>query len=80
VAERITRWLMSAVPPKRPYSGFDDAVLKVLHEISRDVVAEAGSGNDLSRKIYASYQQFRASIMDWSNISERAYLNSRGLA
>jgi TRAP-type mannitol/chloroaromatic compound transport system substrate-binding protein len=55
-------------------------VLKVLHEISRDVVAEAGSGNDLSRKIYASYQQFRASIMDWSNISERAYLNSRGLA
>jgi TRAP-type mannitol/chloroaromatic compound transport system substrate-binding protein len=59
---------------------FDDAVLKVLHEISRDVVAEAGSGDDLSKKIYASYQQFRASIMDWSDISERAYLNSRGLA
>jgi TRAP-type mannitol/chloroaromatic compound transport system substrate-binding protein len=56
---------------------FDDAVLKVLQEISRDVVAEAGSGDDLSKKIYAS-QQFRASIMDWSDISERAYCTVAG--
>ena len=47
--------------------------------ISRDVVAKAGSRDDLSRKIYASYEQFRASIMDWSDIAERAYLNSRRL-
>jgi TRAP-type mannitol/chloroaromatic compound transport system substrate-binding protein len=44
------------------------------------VVAAAGSGDDTSRKVYRSYQQFRALIMDWSDISERAYLNSRGLA
>ena len=31
-------------------------------------------------KIYASFQQFRASIMDWSDIAERAFLNSRRLA
>jgi TRAP-type mannitol/chloroaromatic compound transport system substrate-binding protein len=59
---------------------FDDSILKAFLEISRDVVAEIGSGDELSRKIYASYQQFRASIMDWTNISERAYLNSRSLA
>ena len=59
---------------------FDDAVLKALLAISKDVVAEIGSGDELSKKIYASYQQFRASIMDWSDIAERAYLNSRGLA
>ncbi len=34
----------------------------------------------LSRKIYASYQRFRRSIIDWSDISERAYLNGRKLA
>jgi TRAP-type mannitol/chloroaromatic compound transport system substrate-binding protein len=34
----------------------------------------------LTKKIYASHQQFRASIMDWTDISERAYLNSRSLA
>jgi TRAP-type mannitol/chloroaromatic compound transport system substrate-binding protein len=43
---------------------FDDSLLKAFLQISKDVVAEIGSGDDLSRKIYASYQQFRASIMD----------------
>jgi hypothetical protein len=32
------------------------------------------------RKFYASYQQFRTSITDWSDIAERAFLNSRRLA
>jgi TRAP-type mannitol/chloroaromatic compound transport system substrate-binding protein len=59
---------------------FDDSVLKTLLAISRDVVAEIGGADELSKKIYASYEQFRASIMDWSDISERAYLNSRSLA
>jgi TRAP-type mannitol/chloroaromatic compound transport system substrate-binding protein len=58
---------------------FNDSVLKAVLAVSKDVVAEAGSSDELSRKIYASYQQFRASIMDWTDISERAYLNSRGL-
>jgi TRAP-type mannitol/chloroaromatic compound transport system substrate-binding protein len=46
---------------------FDDSLLKVMLTISKDVVAEAGSRDDLSKKIYASYEQFRASIMDWSD-------------
>ena len=59
---------------------FDDALLKAFHEISKEVVAKAGAGDDVSRKIYASYQRFRGLIMDWSDISERAYLNGRRLA
>ena len=59
---------------------FDDSLLKSFLAISRDVVAEIGSGDEISRKIYASYQQFGASIMDWSDIAERAFLNSRRLA
>jgi TRAP-type mannitol/chloroaromatic compound transport system substrate-binding protein len=59
---------------------FDDSVLKAFLAVSKDVVAEAGSRDELSRKIYASYQQFRASIMDWSDIAERAFLNARKLA
>jgi TRAP-type mannitol/chloroaromatic compound transport system substrate-binding protein len=59
---------------------FDDALLKAFHTISREVVAEIGASDDLSRKIYQSYEQFRALISDWSDISERAYLNSRSLA
>ena len=59
---------------------FDDSLLKVMLAISKDVVAEIGSADELSKKIYGSYEQFRVSITDWSDISERAYLNSRGLA
>jgi len=56
---------------------FDDSLLKAFHEISKDVVAEIGSGDELSKKIYRSYEQFRASIMDWSDIAERAFLTRR---
>jgi TRAP-type mannitol/chloroaromatic compound transport system substrate-binding protein len=59
---------------------FDDATLRALHEVTKDVVAEIGSGDELSRKIYASYQRFRASIIDWGDISERPYMNNRKLA
>jgi TRAP-type mannitol/chloroaromatic compound transport system substrate-binding protein len=59
---------------------FDDTLLKSFLAVSKEVVAEIGSGDELSRRIYASYEQFRASIMDWSDIAERGYLNSRGLA
>jgi TRAP-type mannitol/chloroaromatic compound transport system substrate-binding protein len=59
---------------------FDDSLLKAFLTISKDVVAEIGLGDDLAKKIYASYEQFRTSIMDWSDIAERAFLNSRRLA
>src|SRR5262245_17359334 len=58
---------------------FDNKVLKAILAASKDVVAQAGEGDELSRKIYASYQQFRALIMDWSGISDRPYLNARAL-
>jgi TRAP-type mannitol/chloroaromatic compound transport system substrate-binding protein len=56
---------------------FDDATLKALFAVSRNVVAEIGSGDELSRKIYTSYEQYRAAIVDWSDISVHAYLNGR---
>ena len=59
---------------------FDDSVLKELYRVSKDVVAQAGSGDDLSRKIFASYQQSFPLIADWSDIAEGAILNSRRLA
>jgi TRAP-type mannitol/chloroaromatic compound transport system substrate-binding protein len=59
---------------------FDDSLLKAFLTISKDVVAEIGARDELSKKIYASYQQFLASIMDWSDASERPFLNSRRLA
>ena len=59
---------------------FGDPVLKELSRISRDVVAEAGSGDALSKRVYASYRQFLPVIIDWSDIAEGAVLSSRRLA
>jgi TRAP-type mannitol/chloroaromatic compound transport system substrate-binding protein len=58
---------------------FDDSLLKTFLAISNDVVADIGSGDELSRKIFASYQQFRATIKQWSDIAEHAFLKSRSL-
>ncbi|HJQ57153.1 MAG TPA: TRAP transporter substrate-binding protein, partial [Vineibacter sp.] len=59
---------------------FEDSLLRELHRVSNEVVADAGSADELSRKIYASYQQFRGPIADWSDVAERAYLNARSLS
>jgi TRAP-type mannitol/chloroaromatic compound transport system substrate-binding protein len=59
---------------------FDDTVLKEFHRLSQEVVAEIGAADALSRKIYASYEQFRGPALDWSDVAERAFLNARGLA
>jgi TRAP-type mannitol/chloroaromatic compound transport system substrate-binding protein len=56
---------------------FDDSLLRAFLKASQEVVAEIGVGDDLSRRIYASYQQFRASILEWSDIAQHAFLNSR---
>jgi TRAP-type mannitol/chloroaromatic compound transport system substrate-binding protein len=58
---------------------FSDKLLKAFLNISEEVAADIGTGDELSKKIYASYQAFRDSIMDWSDISQRAYMNSRRL-
>lgn len=59
---------------------FDDSVLTVLQQVSKDVVAKTGSGDALSRRIYESYQGFRRLIGGWTGIAEGAYTNVRNLA
>jgi TRAP-type mannitol/chloroaromatic compound transport system substrate-binding protein len=56
---------------------FDDAILKALYDISRDVLAKIGSGDALSQKVYASYMNFQRLIGGWIDISEGSYLAIR---
>jgi TRAP-type mannitol/chloroaromatic compound transport system substrate-binding protein len=58
---------------------FDVSVLNTVHGLSNEVVAEIGSRDELSKKIYASYLQFRNLIADWGEISGR-YLIGRSPA
>ena len=43
-----------------------------------EVLAEMGR-DDITRRIYQSWMKFRASVVPWSDISERAFMNARAL-
>jgi len=54
-----------------------DEVLQRLKHLSDDVVTELAGRNELSKRIYDSFQTFRQQVIAWGDISERAYLNAR---
>lgn len=58
---------------------FDDSILRVLAKLSGEVLAEVAGSDPLTGRVYESFSKFRKSIMTWTDLSERAYLNARAL-
>jgi TRAP-type mannitol/chloroaromatic compound transport system substrate-binding protein len=58
---------------------FDDSLLQALGEASGEVMAEVGSKDPLTRRIYQSYIEFRSRCKPWSDVAERGFLNGRSL-
>jgi TRAP-type mannitol/chloroaromatic compound transport system substrate-binding protein len=58
---------------------FDQAILRNLLRQSRAVVAEAGARDAHARRISESHRAFQASIRDWGDVAERAFMNARVL-
>ncbi|GMR07403.1 MAG: TRAP transporter substrate-binding protein DctP [Gammaproteobacteria bacterium] len=58
---------------------FPDEVLKTLRKLSDEVVAEVATRDAMSKKVYESFIKFRQQVSAWHDISERAYLNARGM-
>jgi len=58
----------------RPYP---TEVLEQLKSLSEQVVEEEAKKDPMSKKVYASYKTFREQAVDWHEISEQSYLNSR---
>lgn len=58
---------------------FSDEFYKAAGEAAKHVVAKAGEGDDLSRRIYESYMKFRALSTEWSKYSDQSYMNKRSL-
>jgi TRAP-type mannitol/chloroaromatic compound transport system substrate-binding protein len=59
---------------------FDDSMLLTFGRISAEVLAELGTKDPMTRKIYQSYTEFRNRATRWSELSERGYLNARNLS
>lgn len=56
---------------------FPDEVITKLRALSKEVVSEIAGKDAMSAKVYKSYSEFMEQVVDWHNISERAYLNLR---
>jgi TRAP-type mannitol/chloroaromatic compound transport system substrate-binding protein len=59
---------------------FDDELIKTFGKLSKEVLADMAAKDPLSRKVYDSYMAFLAGIMDWGELSETGYRNTRRLA
>src|SRR5262249_51966861 len=59
---------------------FNNALIKEFGRLGRDVVADAAAQDPLSRKLIYSYMAFLAAIMDWGELSETGYRDTRRLA
>ncbi len=59
---------------------FEDVVVRELGRASRDVLEGIGGSDATARRVYDSFLEYRKSLMGWSEISDRSYLNARRLA
>ncbi|WOR15451.1 TRAP transporter substrate-binding protein [Hyphomonas sp. FCG-A18] len=58
---------------------FPDEVMARVQEISADIRSDAGSGGDLERRIYESFEEALKKLRGWASISEGPYLAAREL-
>ncbi|MFC7290802.1 TRAP transporter substrate-binding protein [Hirschia litorea] len=56
---------------------FSPEVLTRMDEISKDVRSQAGSGGDLEKRIYESFESALAASSLWGNVADGPFLNSR---
>jgi len=56
---------------------FGDEVMRALGEASGDVVADAGSGDPVAKKIYESFMKYRKSSVVWTKVTDQAYGEAR---
>ncbi len=58
---------------------FSDEIFKAAGAAAKDVLANAGAADPLTKKVYDSFMSFRKNAVSWSRISDQAYMQKRGL-
>jgi TRAP-type mannitol/chloroaromatic compound transport system substrate-binding protein len=59
---------------------FNDELIKSFGRLSKEVLADMAAKDPLTRKVYDSYMSFLTGIMDWGELSETGYRETRRLA
>jgi TRAP-type mannitol/chloroaromatic compound transport system substrate-binding protein len=59
---------------------FNQQLVKVFGKVSKEVIADTAAKDPMTRKVVDSYQAFLAEVMDWGELSETGYRDTRRLA
>ena len=59
---------------------FSEDLLQDLAVIAEEVIEEYATVDDLSMRVHKSYKDMKDLLMDWIDISDRAYMNARRLS
>jgi TRAP-type mannitol/chloroaromatic compound transport system substrate-binding protein len=59
---------------------FNGELIRVFGKLSKEVLADVATKDKLTRKVYDSYTAFLAGVMDWGELSETGYRDTRRLA
>ena len=59
---------------------FNDELIKTFGKLSKEVLADTAAKDPLTRKVCDSYMAFLAGVMDWGELSETGYRDTRRLA
>jgi TRAP-type mannitol/chloroaromatic compound transport system substrate-binding protein len=59
---------------------FSDELIKTFGKLSKEVLADTAANDPLTRKVCDSYIAFLAGVMDWGELSETGYRDTRRLA
>jgi TRAP-type mannitol/chloroaromatic compound transport system substrate-binding protein len=58
---------------------FSDEILKEIGTVANQVLADTAKEDDISKRVYDSFNKFRTESVEWTQISDLAYWNARGL-
>lgn len=58
---------------------FSDEVYQGFGEASKDVLSTVGNSDEMATKVYTSFMDFRKKAIEWSDLSDRGYMNKRAL-
>jgi TRAP-type mannitol/chloroaromatic compound transport system substrate-binding protein len=79
-AENVKALKLLRADPRIKFVRFSDALIKEFGRLSKEVLADIAAKDKLTRKVADSYRAFLAGIVDWGELSETGYRDTRRLA
>jgi TRAP-type mannitol/chloroaromatic compound transport system substrate-binding protein len=79
-AENVKAPKLLRADPRIKILRFNDELIKTFGKLSKEVLADTAAKDPPTRKVYDSYMTFLAGVMDWGELSETGYRDTRRLA